>query len=336
MILKEELLSILEQNRHQVMSGQLLANQLNVSRTAIWKCITALKEDGYEINTIQNKGYQLHKSCDVLSVAGIKSHLKSCYQSNDIFLHQIIPSTNEEAKRLLTLGVKDQTVVLAEGQSAGKGRFGRAFYSPARSGIYMTLILHPNLQLKSSVLLSTAVSVAICRAIEVVCGIQTQIKWVNDIYLNEKKVGGILTEAVTDFESGRVESVMIGIGLNVSTDIFPKELEEIATSIKPKLGTRNQLVAEILNQVFKICENLESANFLEEYKERSTVLGEDIYFIQNGVKQVGKAIEIDHEGALMVKLPDSTIIRLNSGEITIRKSGIGIESFEKVGIQIDS
>ena len=143
-----------------------------------------------------------------------------------------------------------------------KVAFGRAFYSPARSGIYMTLILHPNLQLKSSVLLSTAVSVAICRAIEVVCGIQTQIKWVNDIYLNEKKVGGILTEAVTDFESGRVESVMIGIGLNVSTDIFPKELEEIATSIKPKLGTRNQLVAEILNQVFKICENLESANLL--------------------------------------------------------------------------
>lgn len=319
MTLKEELLSVLELNRNQVMSGQVLANQLNVSRTAIWKCITALKEEGYSIHTIQNKGYQLHEHCDVLSVAGIKSHLKADYQSNDLYLHPIISSTNEEAKRLLTLGVNHQTVVLAEAQSAGKGRFGRAFYSPAHSGIYMTLILHPNLQLQSAVLLTTAVSVAICRAIEKVCGVQTQIKWVNDIYLNNKKVGGILTEAVTDFESGTVQSVMIGIGLNVSTDVFPKELEEIATAIKPKFGTRNQLAAEVLNQVFEICENLEEANFLDEYKSRSTVLGEEIYFIQNGVKQVGKAIEIDHEGALIVKLPTSSTIRLNSGEITIRK-----------------
>lgn len=319
MSLKEELLSILEQNRHQVMSGQVLANQLKVSRTAIWKWITALKEEGYEIKTIQNKGYQLHESCDVLSVAGIKSYLKSGYQSNDLFLHPIITSTNEEAKRLVTQGVKHQTVVLAETQSAGRGRLGRPFYSPAQSGIYMTLILHPNLKLESSVLLTTAVSVAICRAIEAVCGVKTQIKWVNDIYLQGKKVGGILTEAITDFESGTVESVMIGIGLNVSTDVFPKELADIATSIKPKIGTRNQLAAEVLNQVFEICEHLESANFLEEYKSRSTILGEDIYFIQNGVKQMGKAIEIDQDGALIVKLPTSTTIRLNSGEVTIRK-----------------
>lgn len=318
MTLKAEVLGVLEKNRSRVLSGQELANELNVSRTAIWKVIHSLKEQGFNIHSVSNKGYQLDTSCDLLSVPGIQAYLRKEYEKNELVVHSLVGSTNEEAKKLMLSGAKHGTIILAEEQSSGKGRFGRVFYSPPHTGIYMSLILRPKLNLQSAVLLTTAVSVAVCRAIEEVCQQSVQIKWVNDIYLNEKKIGGILTEAVTDFESGTVESVIIGIGLNVSTIDFPEELQSIATSLKPTQGTRNQLAASVINHVLSICENVESEIFMDEYKSRSTVLGKEIYYFRNGIRFEGRALDFNEEGALIVQTHENEVVTLNSGEITIR------------------
>lgn len=317
MSLKEEVLTVLEQNRHQVISGQTLANELKVSRTAIWKAIHALKEDGFGIQTVSNKGYQIDEGCDILSAPQIQSYLNPSYDKNDLIIYSTIGSTNEEAKKQLLQGANHGTVIMANEQTAGKGRFGRNFYSPAHTGIYMSLLLRPQLNLQCAVLLTTAVSVAVCRAIEEVCGQIVQIKWVNDIYFNDKKIGGILTEAFTDFESGTVESVIVGIGLNVSTLEFPSELMNIATALKPTQGSRNQLAAAIINHTLLICENLDSTKFMTEYKSRSNVLGRDIYYVRNGERFEGKAIDFNKEGALVVQTLDG-IMTLNSGEITVR------------------
>lgn len=318
MTLKDEVLGVLVNNRSCVLSGQELANELNVSRTAIWKVIHSLKEDGFNIHSVSNKGYQLDASCDLLSVPGIQSYLREEYEKNELVVHSLVGSTNEEAKKLMLAGAKHGTIILAEEQSSGKGRFGRVFYSPPHTGIYMSLVLRPKLNLQSAVLLTTAVSVAVCRAIEEVYQQSVQIKWVNDIYLNEKKIGGILTEAVTDFESGTVESVIIGIGLNVSTIDFPEELQSIATSLKPIQGTRNQLAASVINHVLSICENLESEMFMDEYKARSIVLGKEIYYFRNGIRFEGRALDFNDEGALIVQTHENDVVTLNSGEITIR------------------
>ncbi len=318
MVLKFEVLRILEKARDEVVSGQELADRLSVSRTAVWKAIHTLKSEGYPIHSIANKGYQLDMTCDLLSITGIQSHLKKSNIHHELFLYSTIHSTNDEAKKQILEGAKHGTVIIAEEQSAGKGRFGRPFYSPAHTGIYMSLILRPHLTLHQSVLLTTATAVAICRAIEEVCEQEVQIKWVNDLYQKGKKLGGILTEAVTDFETGTVESLIIGIGLNISTLEFPEELKEIATSLKPTKGSRNQLIAAIINHVFSICEDLEPASFMMEYKRRSIVLGQEIYYIQNKKYYEGRVIDISDEGALIVETKGQGVIKLNSGEITLR------------------
>lgn len=233
--LKQEILKLLEENREQYLSGQEIANRLSFSRTAVWKSIKALKEDGYEIDAISNKGYRLDTTCDLLSAEGIRCYLSSDYHNVPIEVHQQIDSTNTEAKKQAMNGAPHGTVILAEEQTAGRGRLGRTFYSPKGTGIYMSMILRPNLHLSQSIHVTTSVAVAICQVIERLTNQKPQIKWVNDIYLNQQKICGILTEAVTDFESGNVEYLILGIGLNVHTKHFPVELQAIAGSLNPEV-----------------------------------------------------------------------------------------------------
>ena len=316
--LKQEILKLLEENREQYLSGQEIANRLSFSRTAVWKSIKALKEDGYEIDAISNKGYRLDTTCDLLSAEGIRCYLSSDYHNVPIEVHQQIDSTNTEAKKQAMNGAPHGTVILAEEQTAGRGRLGRTFYSPKGTGIYMSMVLRPNLHLSQSIHVTTSVAVAICQVIERLTNQKPQIKWVNDIYLNQQKICGILTEAVTDFESGNVEYLILGIGLNVHTKDFPVELQSIAGSLNPEAVTRNEICAHLLNEILPLCEDFSHPFLLDEYKSRSNVLGKWITFMQNQQRYEALAEDIDAQGGLKVRLKSGEQMTLNSGEISIR------------------
>ena len=233
MSVKNEILHILESNKGSNISGQELADILSVSRTAVWKAINLLKDEGYPIEAASNKGYSLSVSSDFLSSEGIRLFLNEEYKNIPITVYKTIESTNSEAKLLAVQNAEHGTIVVSEEQTKGRGRFGRDFFSPSDSGIYMSIILKPKLNMENAVLITTAAAVAICDAIEKFTNKVSRIKWVNDIFIGDRKVCGILTEAVTNFESGMMESVIVGIGINVKTknEDFPLELQDTAGSI---------------------------------------------------------------------------------------------------------
>ncbi len=336
-------LKALEENKGSAVSGEELATRLNISRAAVWKAIQELRREGYSIDAITNKGYCLAPSSDVLSVEGIMPRVKKRSMADRIHVFKTLESTNLTAKKMALDGAPYDTVVIAEEQTKGRGRMGRSFFSPPAGGIYMTFILEPRFDTSRSVLITTAASVAVCKAIEKVTGLSCRIKWVNDIYMKDKKICGILTEAVTDFESGHIDHIVLGIGINYSTAMsaFPEELSGIAGSLfentpktiagsygQPTEGiSRNCLIAEVINQMLEINENLESRDFIDEYKSRSFILGKEVLVIPTA--GLGKdrnltegipasAIDIDGDGGLVVRYQDGTEQTLNSGEISIR------------------
>lgn len=323
MSVKNDILSILEQNRNEPISGEAIATKLNVSRAYVWKAINKLKEEGYDISASPNLGYILSNSNDMISKEGILPFLHPAYQNNTIYVYKTISSTNTEAKRLALNNAMHGTVVISEEQSAGRGRRGRSFYSPKGLGIYISFVLHLDLSIQDAVLITTAASVAVHRAIKEVTNIDTKIKWVNDLYYQEKKICGILTEAVTNIETGQIDSLVVGIGLNFNLpkESIPDELKEIVGSLyseKPTNITRNMLCAEIMNQLFDLINDLPKCDFLTDYKKHSMVLGKKIYIINGNQKETATAIDIDSAGGLIVKLDDGTIKTLNTGEISIR------------------
>lgn len=323
MSVKTELLSILEANREKDLSGEELAKKMGVSRTSIWKAVKALKAEGYLIEAANNRGYRLQEKTDVLSEEGIRLELDKKYQDFSIEVHKILDSTNEEIKRRVLDGAAHGLIILAEQQTKGKGRLGRNFYSPAGTGIYMSILIKPELEGSDAVLITTATSVAVCRGIRKVLGLEPQIKWVNDIYLRDKKICGILTEAISDFEMGRIDSVIVGIGINYSTDDFPEELKERAGSLGAENHVpRNELVAAVLNEFWDIYNDITGRKFMEEYRRRSNVIGKEVRFLEKNVWREARALDIDEDGGLLVEYAGSegeTVKRtLHTGEITLR------------------
>ncbi|HAQ40466.1 MAG TPA: biotin--[acetyl-CoA-carboxylase] ligase [Clostridiales bacterium] len=322
MSVKNEVLHILEQYKGNSISGQELAEKLGVSRTSVWKAINSLKVEGHLISGVPNKGYSLSQASDVLSAEGIRPFLNDEYNQIPIAVYKTIGSTNTEAKLLAMQDAGHGTVILSEEQTGGRGRMGRDFYSPAESGIYMSLILKPHLNIADSVLITTAAAVAVCLAVDKFTDQEPKIKWVNDIYIGNKKVCGILTEAVTDIESGTVNNIIVGIGLNVKTVNFPKELKETAGSVfnsDEDSYVRNRLAAEIINNILSMCKTPEDRSFLRTYKERSMILGERIRYSKNSIWYEGYAQDIDESGGLIVFHDDGHKEVLHSGEISVRK-----------------
>lgn len=323
MLLKNSVLKVLEENKGKTISGAYIANTLNLSRTSIWKAINALRNEGYVINAVTNKGYSLATDTDIISKEGIALYLNKELSDIEIYSHKTITSTNELAKNLALTGAKHGATIISEEQTSGKGRLGRSFYSPANTGIYMSMILRPNLTAMDSVLITTSSCVAICNAIYKVTNVQSQIKWINDIFIDNKKVGGILTEASTNFESGTIDYLILGIGINfdIPKNNFPKELQEIAGSIfkgNSNGVTRNMLCAEIINNILTMIPKIKSYDFITEYKKRSITLNKNIQYTSAGISLNGKAIDINNDGSLIVEHDDGSIKILNSGEVTIR------------------
>ena len=222
---KSKLLEVLEANKGGYISGEELAAKLEVSRTAVWKAVKNLREEGYQIRAVTNKGYALEEENDILSSEGIRQWLH--HKGAEVEVWKEIPSTNQRLKQAaVEKKLPSGSFVAAESQNAGKGRRGRTFYSPKGSGLYLSVLLYPSKTAHESLEITAAAAVAVCRAVEKCCGVSLGIKWVNDLYLGEKKVCGILTEAVTDFETGDIEFVVVGIGLNLyePKEGFPKEI----------------------------------------------------------------------------------------------------------------
>lgn len=320
---KENILKLLEINKGKILSGNDIAQSLNISRTAVWKSINNLKEEGYEISSVNKKGYCLESKNDILSSQSIKPYINNTNLYKDIKVYKTIGSTNTEAKALANDSAFNGTVIISEQQTQGKGRLGRQFYSPIASGIYMSVIFRLENPLEQSILITSSAAVAVCRAIKKVCNLDCQIKWVNDIYIDSKKVCGILTEASVNFESRQLDYIVVGIGINVTTDSFPKELSDIATSLQEKLNgniiQRSELIGEILNELEIVLNDLDDKNFMKEYKSRSFILGSEINVISPNSTQKATAIDFNEYGHLIVRLEDGKLKTLSSGEISVRK-----------------
>lgn len=323
MNVKAQVLSYLETNKGNTFSGAKLAEQLGVSRTAIWKAIKSLENEGYNISATTNKGYCLVDNCDKLSLQSIKPYLVKELIDSNIIVFDTIDSTNNYAKKLAGDGCPEFTVVISEEQTKGKGRLGRTFYSPHSKGIYMSIVLRPKMSAQEALLITTTTAVAVCNAIEKVCNISVEIKWVNDIYSNGRKLCGILTEASIDFETGGLEYAIVGIGINVSTTSsdLPQDISTIATSIyntNEIKSDRSRIIAEVLNNLYKYTENLGDKKILKEYKKRSFLIGKEINVIKGDNKTPATAIDLSDKAELIVKYKDGSTETLNSGEVSVR------------------
>lgn len=220
-------------------------------------------------------------------------------------------------------GVPDGAVVISDFQSAGKGRMGRSFFSPKGTGLYMSLIIRPDFDMLSAQLITSCAAVAAAEAIEKMCSADVKIKWVNDLFLNGRKICGILTEASMSFEEKKLDYAIIGIGINIRTSPeTPEELKSVMTSLEAETGEiidRSRLCAEIINNLEKYIFSLESRSFIEEYRRRSFIIGKSVQIMRLGINQTGIAVGIDDNANLVVKLDDGNEITVNSGEARIIK-----------------
>lgn len=320
---KERLRNLLYEHIGSYLSGEEIAEQLSVSRTSIWKAVNALRREGYEIDAVQHKGYRLAATVDVLSKEGLTAYLGDEADAFCIELYPEVTSTNTLIRDRANDGAKEGLVILANMQTQGRGRFGRTFFSPSDSGIYMSLLLRPTeMTHPEATRITTMAAVAVCEAIESVSQKQAGIKWVNDIYMNEKKVCGILTEASVSMEDGSLSYVILGIGVNAYApkEGFPEDIENKAGAVfyERKKDAKNRLVAEILKKFLYYYKAKDTTEYTKTYREKSIVIGKQIKVMSFSDEKNALVSDIDDACRLLVRYEDGTEESLSSGEISIR------------------
>ena len=338
MTVKDSVLEALQKNKDHYLSGEELSGRLGVSRAAVCKAVKVLRSEGYEIDAVTNRGYMMPSDDTAVSEAAVRNALPASLRSMDLFVCDVLDSTNLEARRLVLgesgpsgnagVSVRTPAVVLCRQQTAGRGRLGRSFFSPRDDGLYLNVVIRPDFDISRSGLVTVAAAAATSEAIDEVCGCQSQIKWVNDIYLNDRKVCGILTEATTDFETGQIDSLIIGIGINTSERSFPPELKDIAGSVSEEGLSGHEkalLAASVIEKVVRYTKDL--TGFMDSYRSRSLVLGKNITvytgtYRKDPTQELGGrpafAVEIDDTGGLVVEYEDGARQTLTSGEVSIR------------------
>lgn len=303
-------------------SGEKLSVEFGLSRTAIWKHINSLRADGYEIESVTKKGYRLISSPDLINYDEVKRELKTQIIGKTLLHFESLGSTNDEAKEK-AMELDEGTVIVAEEQTAGKGRLGRRWISPGRTGIYASIILKPEGEPSNASKLTLLGAAAAALALEE-SGVDAKIKWPNDIIINGKKVAGILTEMSS--ELGIINYIVLGIGVNVNLtqEEIPEELREKATSLRIEEGRifkRKLLLARMLNKLDELYipykESGDMDRVLDICRDRSAVIGKDIVVVQGRNERPGHALSINHDGELMVRF-DEGVERVISGEVSIR------------------
>jgi len=272
---KDKILEFLEENKESYTSGEAMAAALGLSRNAVWKAINDLRKLGYQIDAISNKGYRLSKETDIISKQGIISYLnkeKADMLSDNILIYDTVESTNKLAKEKAISGSPNGSLIIAKQQSLGKGRRDHLFYSP-EGGIYMSIILSPDfLPTLDKDVITAYTGVSVCKAIEELCDIVPGIKPINDLFVNGRKICGILTESGIEYETGLVQWIVVGIGINFDTDVnsFPTDLQEIiGTLFAPGHGSisKNQLIANIYGRLLN-WDGLDENRIKDEFQRR--------------------------------------------------------------------
>ncbi|MEE1078765.1 MAG: biotin--[acetyl-CoA-carboxylase] ligase [Agathobacter sp.] len=330
MTTKEKVLELFERNKGVFFSGEELAQKISVSRAAVWKAVNALRNEGYSIEAVTNKGYCLSENTDIISVQGIQKYLSKENADLNIEVLQSTGSTNTYIKEKAN-EVADGYVVVANEQTNGRGRFGRAFYSPAGSGFYLSILLRPSqYTAEKAVRLTTQAAVAMCEAIEEVANVDAKIKWVNDIFVNGRKVCGILTEASFDLESGFLEYAVVGVGLNVYSPDgdFPEELKEIAGCILGDSNTdaKNRLIGSFLNRFLAYYSASNQDEYVKKYRARSFLIGKSITVISGNEQKTAVAYGMDDECHLLVRYEDGQEEALAHGEVSVRDGSFATRS----------
>ncbi len=304
-------------------SGQELCDVLGISRTAVWKYMNKLKEEGYQIEAIPNKGYHLLHVPDVLTESEIKSQLCTKWAGKEIHCYERVDSTNQAAKHAAEQGSLHGALFLAEQQSSGKGRRGRSWVSPKGTGIWMTILLRPQLEPSYASMLTLVAALSMSKAIEKETGLKAQIKWPNDVVINGKKVCGILTEMSAEMEW--IHYVIIGLGTNANIEEFPEEIQKKATSLKLESGKEVERVPVICAflsyfekdyENFMIYQNL--LGLLEEYNERLVNCEQEVRILDSKGEYTGIAKGVDASGALIVRKEKGETVKITSGEVSVR------------------
>lgn len=320
---KQKVLELLYK-REKAVSGQEIGKLLGLSRNSVWKAINQLKNMGYNIEASAN-GYRLNKD-DTFDEHSISNHL---VREHKLYIYKEESSSNDIAKKLCRQGEGEGSVVIVERQTSGRGRMGRSFISDSENGLYLSIILRPSITASESINITVAGAVAVLEAIEEQSGIPCRIKWVNDIYIGDKKCCGILTEAAMDFESGCLQYAVIGIGVNLCPPKggFDDEIKEIACGVYEKecpKGFKARLCASIINKLFDHYEKLSQKEYIDIYRKKSNIIGKavDVYV---GDKVITGCVQnIDDNANLIVKDKNGNIHTFNSGEARVRKQGKGL------------
>ena len=315
---REKILAALAAGR--VVSGEEISASLGVTRAAVWKQITALRADGYPIPGDPRSGYRL--LCEGAHAREISLRRAFFGEGRRVIYREETGSTNTDLKSLASAGAPSGTLIVAERQSAGRGRRGRSFASP-EGGLYMSLLLRPTLPLSDVASLTGAVAVAVAEALEEKTGLPVGIKWVNDLYLNGKKAVGILCEAVADLESGTPEFVVVGVGINL-TGTLPPELDGVATTVEREGGRipdRAALVSRIVKGIERVALQPLSPEVLASSRRRSVLLGREVTVLQGETARPARAVAINDRGELVVEAEDGKTEALSSGEVSVRLPG---------------
>ena len=320
--MKEEILRLLR-SADGYISGQELCNRFGVSRTAVWKAINQLKEAGYEIEAQQNKGYRLMAAPDLMTEAEIKSLMHTDWVAKEVLYFDTIDSTNTKAQELAEKGYPSGTLVVADKQESGKGRRGRSWVSPSGTGIFMTLMIKPDINPNNASMLTLVAALAVAKAITSVTGEEAMIKWPNDIVVNGKKVCGILTEMNAQFDY--INHIVVGIGINVHNESFPEEISQMASSLMIEAGGkrfhRAQIIAETMSYFEQYYDTFlqtqDLSALVREYDELLVNMNKAVRVLDPKEPFDGKAMGITPKGELIVDTWESRKL-VSSGEVSVR------------------
>ena len=319
--MKSEILAMLRETDGYV-SGQKICDKFGVSRTAVWKVIHQLQEGGYEIEAVSQKGYRLIAPPDIISAAELQSIRKTRWAGQEICHFSSLDSTNTKAKELAEEGYPHGTLVVADRQSAGRGRRGRSWDSPAGTSIFMTLLLKPDIDPNHASMLTLVTALAVAEGIKDVSGAEVQIKWPNDIIIGGKKICGILTEMSAQFDY--INHIVIGIGVNVHNESFPEEIAEMAGSIflETKKHVRRAELIESILEHFEVCfdtfiQTEDLSGLLEEYNAMLVNMHRNVKVLDPKEPFEGKAMGITSKGELIVDTWESRRL-VSCGEVSVR------------------
>ena len=322
---REKVLTLLRE-QEGYLSGEELSRELGLSRAAVWKAVEALRKDGYAIEARTGLGYRLTAAPDALTEREVRRFLgQGGILGRELHCLDTIDSTNSYAKRIAMTGAPEGTVVIANDQTAGRGRMGRQFQSPRDKGIYLSVLLRPEMEPQRLMPVTAMAGVAVCDAVEKVCGVRPGLKWPNDPGIGNRKLCGILTEMSLEGETGRVQYLVLGIGINVGQEAedFSPDVAAIATSLSAYLGrpvSRPELAAALIHELERLYETLKAgdlSDYLNAYRRDCVNLGKTVQLLGEE-REVVTAVDIDGEFGLVVRTGDGAEKTVRSGEVSVR------------------